>query len=108
MEEAPTIVKWVNDVLGGPVASLLHLNVRPDELVIPTHVVMETLVVLIIIILFSIIRARLSVEKPGHLQQAFELFVEFLNEQLESNIGHDGPQYLGLIGTFALFIVFCN
>jgi F-type H+-transporting ATPase subunit a len=108
MEEAPTIVKWVNDVLGGPVASLLHLHVAPNELVIPTHVVMETIVVLVIIVLFSIIRARLSVERPGHLQQAFELFVEFLNEQLESNIGHDGAKYLGLIGTFALFIVFCN
>jgi F-type H+-transporting ATPase subunit a len=109
MEEAvPTIVKWVNDVLGGPVASLLHLNVRPNEMVIPTHVVMETIVVLILIVFFGILRTRLSVEKPGHLQQAFELFVEFVNEQLDSNVGHEGPRYVSIIGTFALFIVFSN
>ena len=70
MEEAvPAIVKWVNDVLGGPVASLLHLHVAPNEIVIPTHVVMETIIVLFIIVFFGILRSRLSVEKPGHLQQ---------------------------------------
>ena len=107
-EAAPAIVKWVNDVLGGTVASLLHLHVAPNEMVIPTHVVMETIIVLFIIVFFSILRSRLSVEKPGNLQQAFELFVEFLNEQLESNIGHDGHRYLNIIGTFAVFIVCSN
>lgn len=107
-EAAPAIVKWVNDVLGGPVAALLHLHVAPNEMVIPTHVVMETIIVLFIIVFFSILRSRLSVEKPGNLQQAFELFVEFLNEQLESNIGHDGHKYLNIIGTFAVFIVCAN
>ena len=46
-EDQPAIVKWVNDVLGGPVASLLHLHVAPNEMVIPTHVVMETIIVLV-------------------------------------------------------------
>ena len=108
MEEVPIIVKWVNDVLGGPIASLLHLHVAPNEMVIPTHVVMETIVLLGIIVFFSILRSRFSVERPGSLQQAFELFVEFLNEQLESNIGHDGHKYLNIIGTFAIFIVCSN
>jgi len=108
MEEVPIIVKWVNDVLGGPIASLLHLHTARNEMVIPAHVVMETIVVLGIIVFFSILRSRFSVERPGNLQQAFELFVEFLNEQLESNIGHDGHKYLNIIGTFAIFIVCSN
>ena len=107
-EEQLRIVKWVNDVLGGPVASLLHLHVAPNEMVIPTHVVMETIVLLVLVAFFGFLRTRLSLEEPGHLQQAFELFVEFLNEQLESNIGHDGRKYLGIVGTFAIFIVFSN
>jgi F-type H+-transporting ATPase subunit a len=84
------------------------LHVAPNEIVIPTHVVMETIIVLFIIVFFGILRSRLSVEKPGHLQQAFELFVEFLNEQLESNIGHDGHKSLNIIGTFGVFIVCAN
>jgi F-type H+-transporting ATPase subunit a len=107
-EEQLRIVKWVNEVLGGPIASLLHLHVGPNEMVIPTHVVMETIVLLVLIAFFGFLRTRLSLEQPGHLQQAFELFVEFLNEQLESNIGHEGRKYLGIVGTFAIFIVFSN
>lgn len=108
MEEQLTIVKWVNEVLGGPVASLLHLQVAPNQQVIPTHVVMETIILLVLIVFFGILRTRFSVERPGHLQQAFELFIEFLNEQLESNIGHEGHKYLNIVGTFAIFIVFSN
>ena len=107
-EEQLRIVKWVNDVFGGSVASLLHLHRAPNELVIPTHVVMETIVVLALMLIFGFLRTRLSLERPGNLQQAFELFVEFLKEQLESNIGHDGPRYLAIVGTFAIFIVFSN
>ena len=107
-EEQLRIVKWVNDLFGGPVASLLHLHRAPNELVIPTHVVMETIVVLALMLIFGFLRTRLSLERPGNLQQAFELFVEFLKEQLESNIGHDGPRYLAIVGTFAIFIVFSN
>jgi len=108
MEEQLTIVKWVNEVFGGPVASLLHLHPGPNAMVIPTHVVMETIVLLVLMVFFGFLRTRLSVERPGSLQQAFELFVEFLNEQLETNIGHDGHKYLSIIGTFAIFIVVSN
>ena len=95
MEEHESgLVTWLNDVLPGPI--------------IPAHVVMETVVLLAIIVIFSILRTRLSVEAPGKIQQAFELFVEFLKEQLEANIGHDGHKYLNIIGTFAIFIIFAN
>ncbi len=88
------IVKWVNELLPGPM--------------IPAHVVMETIVVLACIVIFGVLRTRLSVESPGRIQQAFELFVEFLNEQLESNIGHDGHRFQKIVGTFAIFIVMSN
>ncbi|PYS30880.1 MAG: ATP synthase F0 subunit A [Acidobacteria bacterium] len=88
------IVKWVNELLPG--------------LMIPAHVVMETIVVLACIVIFGVLRTRLSVESPGRIQQAFELFVEFLNEQLESNIGHDGHRFQKIVGTFAIFIVMSN
>ena len=108
MEEQLAIVKWVNEVFGGTVASLLHLQAGPNQQIIPTHVVMETIVLLVIIVFFGVLRTRFSVESPGNIQQALELFVEFLNEQLESNIGHDGHKYLNIVGTFATFIIFSN
>src|SRR6185295_7291606 len=89
------IVKWVNDLLGG-------------RFVVPPHVVMETIVVIALILIFAILKRSYSVESPGRLQQAFELFVEFLNEQLDSNIGHDGHKYLGIVGTLAVFLMSCN
>ena len=102
------IVKWVNDLLGPAAASLLKLHVEPGHPVIPAHVVMETIVLLVLIVVFGILRTRYSVESPGRLQQAFELFVEFVNEQLESNIGHEGHKYLGIVGTLAVLILSCN
>ena len=89
------VVKWVNELLGG-------------RFVVPPHVVMQTIVVLALIVFFAILKTRYSVESPGRLQQAFEVFVEFLHEQLESNIGHEGRKYLGIVGTFAVFIISCN
>jgi F-type H+-transporting ATPase subunit a len=89
------VVKWVNDLLGG-------------RFVVPPHVVMETIVLIALILIFAILRTRFSVESPGRLQQAFELFVEFVNEQLESNVGHDGHRYLGIVGTLAVFLIACN
>jgi F-type H+-transporting ATPase subunit a len=96
MEEHELLmVTWVNELLGG-------------RFVVPPHVVMETIVVIALIALFAILRTLYSVESPGRLQQAFELFVEFLDEQLESNIGHEGHKYLGIVGTFAVFLISCN
>jgi F-type H+-transporting ATPase subunit a len=93
-EHEPFIVAWLNEHLSGPM--------------IPTHVVMQTVVLLVIVALFGFLRTRFSVEAPGKLQQAFEVFVEFLHEQLDANIGHGGHKYLNIIGTFAIFIIFCN
>src|SRR5262245_8522550 len=89
------VVKWVNDLLGG-------------RFVVPPHLVMETIVVIALIVFFGIMRTLYSVESPGRLQQALELFVEFVNEQLESNVGHEGHKYLGIVGTFAVFLISCN
>ena len=40
-------------------------------------VAMEILVALIIVVLFALLRSRLSVDKPGKLQHAFELIYNF-------------------------------
>ena len=89
------IVKWVNELLGPPFASLLSVfgvHVPAGQDVIPMQMIMGAIVVLVLMILSLIVRSRLSVENPGKLQQSMELAVEFLEGQLEENVGHDGHQ----------------
>lgn len=102
------IVEWVNRVLGGPVASLLGIHAEPGHDVIPNHVVMASVVLLFCFAFFGFLKTRLSVENPGRLQMLMEAVVEFLQQQLEDNIGHAGHKYLKLIGTLAIFILFSN
>ena len=66
------------------------------------------LVALIIMVLFAILRPRLSADRPGKLQHTFELIYDFLHEQAEEQVGHDGHHYLAFFGTIFIFILFCN
>lgn len=101
-------MKWANETFGGAVASLFHLHVQPGQEIIPAHVVMETVVLLLCFAFFGFLRTRLSVESPGRLQQALEVVVEFLNDELETNIGHEGHKYLDIVGTLTVFILLSN
>ena len=47
-------------------------------------------------------------ENPGRLQQAVEVGVEFLGDQLDEIIGPSGRKYLNMIGTLGIFIMFSN
>jgi F-type H+-transporting ATPase subunit a len=122
-EHQLAIVKWVNDLLGPAVASLyasiehligpraaevLGFHVRPGHDIVPMPLIMVTIVVLFMMVLFGFLRTRYSVENPGNLQQALESIVEFLQEQLEENVGHGGQKFVAIIGTIALFLVFSN
>ena len=71
-------------------------------------VVMQLVVALLIMLVFAVLRARLSVDRPGNLQHAFELVHDFLRGQSEEQVGHHGPHYLSFFGTIFLFILFAN
>src|SRR5476651_2302464 len=72
------------------------------------YVAMQLLVALIVIVLFAILKPRLSVERPGKLQQIFELVHEFLTGQADEQVGHDGRSYVTYFGTVFIFVLFCN
>src|SRR5688572_1668718 len=67
---------------------------------------MQILVFLIIVVLFAILRPRLSVDRPGKLQHTFELIHEFLNGQAHDTVGHHGHKYVAYFGTIFIFILF--
>jgi F-type H+-transporting ATPase subunit a len=103
------ITKIFNDHLAGLGNAALglvgmHAESRPWA----NFIVMQLVVVLFIIVLFAILRRRLSVESPGKLQHTFELVHEFLNGQADEQVGHEGHRYLNFFGTIFIFILFAN
>ena len=59
-------------------------------------------------LLFALLRTQLSMDRPGKLQQFFELIYEFLHQESKEHVGHDGPKYLPLFSTLFIFILFAN
>jgi F-type H+-transporting ATPase subunit a len=82
----------------------MHGGARPWA----NYIAMELLVAAIIVVLFAVLRSRLSVEKPGNLQHTFELIYDFVRGTAEDQIGHDGANYAVFGGTVFVFILFMN
>src|SRR5215471_15307246 len=103
------ITKLFNDYLADLGNALRHVvRIAPEPRPWADFVVMQILVALIIIVVFAILKPRLSVDRPGKLQHTFELIYGFLNEQAEEQVGHDGHHYLAFFGTIFIFILFNN
>jgi len=108
-EHEPWLTALFNDHLAGAANALLSmLGLPTSERPWSASLSMELLVAVIIVVVFAILRARLSMDRPGNLQHSFEAIYNFLHSQSEEHVGHDGPKYLGLFGTLFLFVLFCN
>jgi F-type H+-transporting ATPase subunit a len=92
--------------LGNTILKLLHQAPEPRPWY--NFMVMEILVMLIIILLFAFLRTRLSMDRPGKLQQTFELINDFVHQESEDAVGHGGSKYMPFFGTLFIFILFCN
>jgi F-type H+-transporting ATPase subunit a len=70
--------------------------------------VMQILVAVILIALFALLRGRLSVAKPGAMQQIFEMIHGFVSDEAEGQVGHDHRRHVVLFETLFVFLIFCN
>ncbi len=91
----------------------LHIQPNHPERPIPEHVVMSVLVLLLCTTFALILRSRLSVDKPGTLQQLAEGLLtnplEFgIRDLLEENVGHEGLKHVAWVGSIAIFILIGN
>jgi F-type H+-transporting ATPase subunit a len=103
------ITKLFNDHLAGAGNTLTGIvGMAPETRPWANFITMQILVVLIVMVLFAILKPRLSMDRPGKLQHTFELIYDFLREQAEEQVGHEGHRYLGYFGTIFLFVLFCN
>ena len=92
--------------LGNSLAGLVGF--KPEPRPWANYVVMEIVVAAIIVVVFALLRPRLSVDRPGKFQHTFELIYDFLNGQTEEQIPHHGTHYMAFFGTIFVFILFMN
>jgi F-type H+-transporting ATPase subunit a len=102
------ITKIFNDYLGAVGNAFLAIIGRHAERPWADFVVMQILVVLLLMLVFAMLKPRLSPDRPGSFQQFFELIYEFVNGQAEEQVGHDGHKYLGFFGTIFIFVLSAN
>lgn len=111
MPEQLWFTEILNHLFASPVTSVLRqIGIEPKHPTapIPNSLAMELLVFLFLLILFLLVRSRLSVESPGGLQHAFEGVEGFIKNQSNEIIGHHSEGYTAFLATLAFFILFCN
>jgi len=111
MPEQLWFTEILNHLFAGPVTAALHaLKIEPKHpsAPIPNSFAMELLVVAFLVILFLMLRSRLSVDSPGGLQHFFESVEGFIQAQSNEIIGHHSEGYTPFLATLLFFILFCN
>ncbi len=110
MEHELGLTALFNQYLSGPGNALRHLIglSSPTERPWDNSVVMELLVVALLVVTVAILRAGLSVDKPGKLQHIFEMLHEFFTTTVHEVGIHHGEKYIPYIGTLFVFILSMN
>lgn len=115
-EHVSQVTLWFNQIFGPLVLRLLHaLHLQPAdyERPIPEYLVMSIVVFFICILLALVLRSRLSVERPGAMQQVAEMLLTNplsfgIKDLLDENVGHAGEKFIPFVGSISIFILFSN
>ncbi|HEV3039999.1 MAG TPA: F0F1 ATP synthase subunit A [Candidatus Angelobacter sp.] len=103
----------LNKVFGGPVNAFLQtlppaFHPTDPQAPITNAFAMEVFVVGILIMVFVLIRSRLSAEKPGGLQHLAEVLHEFIGNQETEIIGGHHRRFTPILSALFLFILISN
>jgi F-type H+-transporting ATPase subunit a len=111
------LTKLFNEHLAAPARSILEsingLNihgVRFENLDKPwdNYITFQILTAILLIVVALIVRSRLSVAKPGAMQNSIEGLYGVLKEQAGDIIHHHSDRYLPYFLTLFFFILACN
>ncbi len=87
----------------------MGLDARFGEIEVPDHVVMGLFIVAVVAAAVIPLRSRLSLDRPGKLQQMLELFVETFAGLMEEVIGPGAAKrFMPFIGALGVFIFLSN
>jgi F-type H+-transporting ATPase subunit a len=90
------------------ILSVFHLHSPHPEAPIPNYVAMQIVVFVFLVLMFILVRSRLSVEDPGHLQQVFEGINGMISQQAHEVIGQGYERHVDYLTVLGLFILVCN
>jgi F-type H+-transporting ATPase subunit a len=111
MPEQLWFTEILNRLFGAPVTALLralYIEPKHPQAPIPNSFAMEVLVFSFLVIVFLMVRSRLSVDSPGALQHMFEGAEGFIQSQSNEIIGHHSEGYTAFLAALGFFILFCN
>jgi F-type H+-transporting ATPase subunit a len=117
MPEQLFFTRILNAAFHGPVTALLnglqgalHIPFAPENPTAPISnaVAMEVLVLGFLVIVFVVVRSRLSVESPGGLQHMVEGLHGFIEGQSRDVIGPHSERFTPFLMTLGLFILTGN
>jgi len=111
MPEQLLFTAFLNQLFAGPDTVLLrtlHLEPKYADAPIPNAVAMELLVFLFLVVVFALVRSRLSVDQPGALQHIFEGAHGFVQGQSHEIIGHHSEGFTPFLMALGFFILTCN
>ncbi len=113
MEGQLWFTELLNRAFAKPVDAVLQalppaFHPANSEAPISNYVAMEILVVGILILLFLVVRSRLSVDRPGGLQHVVEMLHEFITNQSKEIIGEHSDQFTPFLTSLFLFIFVMN
>jgi F-type H+-transporting ATPase subunit a len=111
MPEQLWFTQILNHAFAAPIDSLLRVfGVHPEypQAPITNAVAMEVLVFAFLVLVFALVRSRLSVDNPGGLQHVFEGLHGFIIGQSDEIIGHHSEGFTPFLVALGLFILICN
>jgi F-type H+-transporting ATPase subunit a len=111
MHEQLWFTAFLNHLFAGPVTGLLrtlHLEPKYPDAPIANSVAMELLVFIFLVVVFALVRSRLSVDRPGGLQHIFEGAHGFVQGQSQEIIGHHSEGFTPFLMALGFFILICN
>src|SRR5213592_5112230 len=115
-EHVTGLTQLVNHYLGHFALALLswfHIASENPETPIPEHVVMGFFVLIVGTLLALLLRSRLSVERPGAMQQVAEMLLTNplgfgIKDLLEENVHHGAAKFIPFVGTISVFVLLGN
>jgi len=111
MHEQLWFTHLLNHLFAGAVTGflrMLHIEPKYPTAPITNAFAMELLIFAFLLLLFLLVRSRLSVESPGGLQHTFEGIEGFVLGQSHEIIGHHSEPYIPFFTIVFIFILVCN
>jgi F-type H+-transporting ATPase subunit a len=100
-----------NDHLAGlanAILGLFHITAEHPQRPWENWLVMELFVFALVLVVFALLRTKLSVDNPGKIQHLAEVFYNFLDNTVEEVGIEHGTRFVPYFGTIFIFILFMN